>query len=485
VVSADPPDRVNAMLPKDDIGSPDAVDRSAHNRFRADIEGLRAVAVLAVVLFHADVPGIGGGFIGVDVFFVISGFLITGLLWREVNTSGTVRLGRFYGARARRLLPLAAAVAIVTMISTAVLLPPLQAIPIFDDGLASALYISNIWFTLAKADYFSPDTPSPFLHYWSLSVEEQFYLVWSVLLIGAVWLIRRRGRRAGTHPWSSQKPYLLVFVVVGVTSFAASLVLTRVLPMAAFFMMPTRAWELAIGGVVALTVDQGHRLPPLMATFAGWAGLGVILLTCTWLSPTTPYPGTAALFPVLGAVLVIGAGCAVPDRGVGRALSLSPMRAVGRISYSWYLWHWPVLVLAPTVVDHPLGLTGRLATVLVSAGLAVLTLRLIENPVRFAPSLRRSAARSLALGAAATAVAVIAGVALTIFTPEPVGRGPAAPTLSVVPAPAPEGGNPDLYDVAVQHALGLDPRACSPVRHYGSLMPTCVTPVRLQRHFRL
>jgi peptidoglycan/LPS O-acetylase OafA/YrhL len=452
-VSADPRDGFKPTLPEDDIGSSDAASRPAHTRFRGDIEGLRAVAVLAVVLFHADVPGIGGGFIGVDVFFVISGFLITGLLSRELNTAGTVRLGRFYGARARRLLPASAAVAIVTMITTAVLLPPLQAIPIFDDGVASTLYVGNIWLTLAKADYFSPDTPSPFLHYWSLGVEEQFYLVWPILLIGAAWLIRRRGQRAGTRARSSQKPYLLVLVLVGVTSFAASLVLTYVSPMVAFFMMPTRAWQLAIGGVVALTVAQWHRLPPLLATTAGWAGLGVILLTCTWLSPTTPYPGTAALFPVLGAVLVIGAGCAVPDRGVGRVLSLSPVRAVGRISYSWYLWHWPVLVLAPTAVGHPLGLTGRLAAVLISAGLAVLTLRHIENPVRFAPSLRRSAARSLELGAAATAVAVIVGVALTIFTPEPVGRGPVAPTLSVVAAPAPLGANLDLYDAAVQHAF--------------------------------
>ncbi len=155
--------------------------------------------------------------------------------------------------------------------------------------------------------------------------------------------------------------------------------------MVAFFMMPTRAWQLALGGVVALTADQWHRLPPLLAAIAGWAGLGVDPADCTWLGPNTPYPGTAALLPVLGAALVIGAGCAVPDRGVGRALSLSPMRAVGRISYSLYLWHWPVLVLAPAVLGHPLGLTGRLAAVLVSAGLAVLTMRLIENPVAFCP----------------------------------------------------------------------------------------------------
>ncbi|MGE2689018.1 acyltransferase family protein [Mycolicibacterium pulveris] len=440
-------------MPPTDDSVPAATGRPAGTRFRADIEGLRAVAVLAVVLFHADVPGLDGGFIGVDVFFVISGFLITGMLWREVNASGTVRLGRFYGARARRLLPASAAVAIVTMIGAAVLLPPLQSAPVFDDGVASALYVGNIWLFLAKADYFSPDTPSPFLHYWSLAVEEQFYLVWPILLIGVAWLIRRRGRRVDTHARSSHKPYLLVLVLIAVTSFAASLVLTYVMPMAAFFMMPTRAWQLALGGLLALTVAQWHRLPPVLAMVGGWLGLGVILLACTWFSPITPYPGTAALLPVVGAVLIIGAGCAVPDRGVGRALSLRPMRAVGRISYSWYLWHWPLLILAPAALGHPLGLTGRLAAVFISAGLAVLTLHLIENPVRFAPPIQQSAARSIALGAAATVVAVVVGVALIHFTPQPVGRGPAVPTLSVRAMPAPPGAHPDLYDAAVRDAL--------------------------------
>ena len=424
--------------------------RPAHKRFRTDIEGLRAVAVSAVVLFHAAVPLIDGGFVGVDVFFVISGFLITGLLWREVNASGTVSLGRFYGARARRLLPASAAVGVVTVIAAAVFLPPLQLDPVFEDGIASALYVSNIWFTLTQTDYFAPlDLLSPFLHYWSLAVEEQFYLVWPVLLIGAAWIIRLTRWRTT----ASQKPYLLVLGVVAVTSFAAALVLTYVEPVAAFFMMPTRAWQLALGGVVALTADQWHRLPPMLAAIAGWAGLGMILLACIWLSPNTFYPGTAALLPTLGAVLVIGAGCAMSDRGVGRVLSLSPMRAVGRISYSWYLWHWPVLVFAPVIVGHPLGLTGRLTAVLISVGLAVLTLRFIENPVRFAPSIQGSAGRSLALGASVTALAVCVSAALMLFTPAPVGRGPAAPTLTVKTAPVAPGANPALYDAAVAQAF--------------------------------
>ncbi|MGH3968171.1 MAG: acyltransferase family protein, partial [Mycobacterium sp.] len=179
--------------------------------------------------------------------------------------------------------------------------------------------------------------------------------------------------------------------------------------------------------------------------------LGAILLACVRLGTTTPFPGTAALLPVLGTAMVIGAGSAVPAQGVGRALSLPPMRAIGRVSYSWYLWHWPLLVLAPPLLGHPLGLPERLATALISGGLAVLTLRFIEDPFRFAASVRRSAARSLALGGTATAVAVCVGVVLLVMVPVPVGRGPAAPALAVTAATSPAGLNVDQYDATVQH----------------------------------
>ena len=428
--------------------------RSAQTEFRQDIEGLRAVAVLAVVLFHADVPGVGGGYVGVDVFFVISGFLITGLLWREVSTAGTVRLRRFYGARARRLLPASAAVGVVTAIGSAVLLPPLQARGVLEDGIASALYVGNYWFILHGVDYLARGIPpSPFQHYWSLGVEEQFYLVWPALIIGTAWLIRRARRRTRADATASEIPYLVVLALVGAVSFALSLAVTYVVPFMAFFSLPTRAWQLAVGGLVALTAGQWRRLPTLAAAIMGWAGLALILLACTLLGTTTLYPGTAALLPVLGAALVIGAGCASASRGCGRVLALPPMRAVGRVSYSWYLWHWPVLLLAPPLLGHPLGLAGRLAAVLVSGGLAVLTLHLIENPLRFAAPLRRSPLASLALGGAATAVAVCVSVALLVSLPTPVGRGAPAAALTVTAAPPPTGHNIDAYDAAVQQAF--------------------------------
>ena len=425
--------------------------RTSRKGFRPDIEGLRAVAVIAVVLYHAGIPGFGGGFIGVDVFFVISGFLITGLLWREVATTNTVALGRFYGARARRLLPAAATVGIATALVVAVVLPPLQARSVFLDGIACALYAGNYRFAMHGTDYLASDLPpSPFQHYWSLGVEEQFYLVWPVLIIGTAWLVHRL--RAGAAARAT--PYAVVLVLVAAASLAAAVLWTRTSPAWAFFSLPTRAWELAAGGLVALSIHQWRRLPLLPATIVGWGGLALIVLTCTQLGPRTPYPGTAALLPVLGTALVIGAGPVTGGLGVGRVLCRPAMRAIGRVSYSWYLWHWPVLLLMPPLLGEPAGLPARLSATAVSGGLAVITLHLVENPGRFAAALRRSAKASLTVAGAASAAAACACMLLLNVVPVPVGHGAAAPRANIVavppttiaPAMSPE-------EAAVQHAF--------------------------------
>ncbi len=416
---------------------------------------MRAVAVVGVILFHAGLPQLEGGFTGVDVFFVISGFLITGMLYREVSRTGTVGLRRFYGARARRLLPASATVGIAIAISSALLVGPLQARGIFLDGIASALYVSNYRFALEGIDYLGASTlPSPYEHYWSLGVEEQFYLLWPAVIIGTAWLIRRGARRSDSAAEPRKYPYLLILGLIAVVSFAVSLVATREVPPLAFFSLPTRAWELAVGGLVARTVGSWRRLPAMAGAITGWVGLILILLAFVGLNRATPYPGTAALLPVLGTALVIGSGCAAPSLGCGRILVLSPMRAAGRLSYSWYLWHWPILLallFIPIFVAQPLLLA--VALILISGVLAWLTLRVIENPFRFAPSLRRSPARSLALGGAATTAAACVCVVLLVLFPTPVGRGPAAPTFAVAMGPVPTGGNPESYAAAVRDGL--------------------------------
>src|SRR6202011_1875669 len=264
--------RVNTVAPTAPSRR-DRIPRAGRRRdFRQDIEGLRAVAVIAVVLFHAGFPGVSGGFVGVDVFFVISGYLITGLLWRDVTTHGHIRLPRFYGARARRLLPASATVLVVTAVASPVLLPPLQARNVLGDAIACALYVGNYRFAVQGTDYLAADAPpSPLQHYWSLGVEEQFYLVWPALIIGTAFVLHRITRRE--HGRAAPPPHVLVLAVVAAVSFAISLAWTHTLPSWAFFSLPSRAWELAAGGLVALTASRWRRLTDRAALIAGWGGL--------------------------------------------------------------------------------------------------------------------------------------------------------------------------------------------------------------------
>ncbi|OBJ06508.1 acyltransferase [Mycobacterium sp. 1465703.0] len=414
--------------------SPRQVERQTFRQgFRPDIEGLRAVAVIAVVLYHAGIPAVTGGYIGVDVFFVISGFLITGLLFGEASTTNTIRLGRFYGARARRLLPAAAIVGVITAVGAALVLPPLQARSVFLDGIASALYVGNYRFALQGTDYLISDAPSPFQHYWSLGVEEQFYLVWPVLIILIAWSARRIPLLRGSATRAT--PYAVVLAVVAIASLTAGALSTRTSPSWAFFSLPTRAWELAAGGLVALTIQHWRRLTPRTASIAGWGGLALILLTCTQLNAHTPYPGTEALLPVLGTALIIGGGAVTGGLGPGRLLCRPVMRAIGRISYSWYLWHWPALLLMPALLGMPAGLAVRLTATAVSAGLAVITLHLVENPGRFAAALRRSAKASLLVAGGASAATACACMVLLNVIPAPAGHGLAARRANIIALP--------------------------------------------------
>jgi peptidoglycan/LPS O-acetylase OafA/YrhL len=399
--------------------------------FRPDIEGLRAVAILAVVLYHAHLSLIGGGYAGVDVFFVVSGYLITGLLWRELQRDRRVSLRAFYGRRARRLLPASILVVVVTAIAARQLLPPLQVPSVAKDGIASALYVANYRFAIAQTNYLNATAaPSPFQHYWSLGVEEQFYVLWPLLLIGASLIWRRRGGPDRTTAIAG-------LGVVTVASFALSLWLTRANQPWAFFSLPTRAWELGVGGILALAAPSARRLAPAAAALLGWLGLLVTVGSLFVINANTAFPGTAALAPVLGAAAILAAGEVVTgttgttraahkaavSHGPVRVLGTRPMRVVGRISYSWYLWHWPFIILAPYALGHTLRLWQDLLVTALSGVVAMASYLLVENPARTSRWLSEIPRRSLLAGGGLSAGGVAACLVVAATVPSITGHG--------------------------------------------------------------
>jgi peptidoglycan/LPS O-acetylase OafA/YrhL len=396
---------------------------------RPDIEGLRAVAILAVVAYHAGLP-VPGGYVGVDVFFVISGYLITQLLWDELSAGGGLSFAGFYARRARRLLPSAVLVIVVTLAASVVLLGPLEATAVAKDAVACALYVGNYRFALQATNYLQAHGPaSPLQNYWSLGVEEQFYLVWPALLLGAALLVRRpKGRhRRGRHqrPSDDRRRWVVLgaLALVAVLSFFLCVSVTRSDQPWAFFSLPTRAWELAVGGVLALVVPYARRLPTWALGTLGWAGLSAVAWSLFAFGPRTVFPGPAALVPVAGTGAALVAGAGGLRAGPVRLLGLAPLQTIGTLSYTWYLWHWPALVLAPAVVGHPLGLGQNVAVCLFSLALAALTTALVEQPARRSRWLSARTARSLVTGAVLSLGAAMVAVLVVAAVPPPVGSG--------------------------------------------------------------
>jgi peptidoglycan/LPS O-acetylase OafA/YrhL len=390
-------------------------------RKRSDVEGLRAVAVVGVVLYHVGL--LQGGFVGVDAFFVVSGFLITALLWREVESTRRVAFGAFYGRRARRLLPASALVLAATVIASAAWLTPLDARSVMGDARASALYVANYRFIAQHTNYLAPHAASPLQHYWSLAVEEQFYLFWPLLLVALAWVCRRRvGFVCG------------VLAVLGAGSLFLSWRWTTTSPAWAIFSLSSRAWELIAGALIALGVAVFQRIPAPVARALTWLGLIAILWSMFTYSSTTPFPGTAALVPVLGTACVLMGGCVAHRGGAGVVLDRKPVQFVGGISYAWYLWHWPVIVLAPFAVGHALTTGQNLALAAGSGVLAFVTMLIVERPVRFSRRLAAPPRRSLALGAALTVSALVVTAFVAAGLPSLTGRG-TAEVLQPVLAP--------------------------------------------------
>ena len=409
---------------------------SSAAEFRPDIEGLRGIAILLVLLFHAGLPWTPGGFVGVDVFFVISGFLITGKLWRESQQPGGWNITRFYAWRIRRLLPAAlVAIAVITLVGL-LLAAPLDRSELAADGAASALSLANMRF-IGSVDYFAPTTsPSPFLHFWSLSVEEQFYLVWPALIVLLTW-------RGG----SSRR--LIVALLIGVVaSFALSIWLTDASPARAFYLLPTRVWQLGVGGLLALIGVAGTSR---RAGALAWAGLAAVAVAGVALTAEMPYPGLAALLPTAGAVALLYGGAA--PSGPVRLLAAAPLRFLGKISYSLYLWHWPLLVLPLTFLER--ALTGVEIVVAVAAAIGVswLSWRFVEQPFRYGERSRRATSWS------AIRIGVAGILTVALFT-QGLAAGLAAPATVIQPTPSPS-GSPVVSDGPIALPADLTPSLTS------------------------
>ncbi len=389
--------------------------------FRPDIQGLRAIAVLAVLLDHASVPFVGGGYVGVDVFFVISGFLITSQLVERLTRDGRVGFADFYARRARRILPAALVVIVLSMLGALIWMPPLLLPQALRDAIASALYVPNYVQAAQGTDYLTVASPSLFQHYWSLGVEEQFYLVWPALL-GLLWIIGRGHRFL--------LPAALGVIVVG--SLALCIVETAHDQPWAFFPLWTRAWELGAGGLLAVVAARaptalGRVAGPVLGPILAWSGLAMILTAAVAYSSATVFPGIAAVLPVAGALLVIAGGSGGSRRGPVVVLGTPPAQFLGRISYSLYLVHWPILILAAAAIG-PYAVLPDWAPPLLALGaipVAWLLNRYVEEPARRPAFLVRARPRAslLAAGLGTALVAALAVSVLVVTSLHPLDAG--------------------------------------------------------------
>ncbi len=380
------------------------VSATPETPYRADIDGLRAVAVLAVVAYHAFPGAVPGGFVGVDVFFVISGYLITSILLRGMAGRGFSFHG-FYVRRARRLFPALAVVLASCMVAGWFLLAPADYAALGRHGVASALFVANLVFW-RETDYFAAAADSlPLLHLWSLGIEEQFYLLWPAALVLA--------RRAGIDT-------LRLTLGAGLASLVAALWLTPPDPAAAFYLPFTRFWELLAGGVVAhlhvAAATSTPARPSRRPDVAAWAGLALVLAAVLALDDQSPFPGWRALPPVAGAVLLVAAGAGTR---VARLLSMRVLVWVGLVSYPLYLWHWPLLSFARIDAAGEVAAPVRWLLVAASLGLAAATWALVERPLRW----RLAPRPALALLAGGMSVVVIAGCGLVVSNGVPARAG--------------------------------------------------------------
>ncbi|MBI1260842.1 MAG: acyltransferase family protein [Rhizobiales bacterium] len=343
---------------------------------RPEIQGLRAIAAMAVVVFHIWPHFAPGGYVGVDVFFVISGFLITSLLIRETRQTGKIHLGTFYWRRLWRLLPVALFVIFAVGVLTPLLLPPSQWKQVAIESISSAFYFQNWQLAAMSVDYLAAeDAPSPLQHYWSLSIEEQFYIFWPALIMLTYWVSKK---------WEQSfiRNLTLVILAFSAVSLLISILLSWDGSSSGYFLTQTRIWELGLGGCLSVLPSQKHRTSETLNMLASLVGLFAIGLAIFLFSGTTPFPGYAALLPTLGTVLVIQAGATQSWTSAYTLLKQKPFQWLGDRSYSIYLWHWPIVIFYRMSVSDEIGIPTGMGLLALTLVLSVLSKRFVEDKFR-------------------------------------------------------------------------------------------------------
>ncbi|MCU6481890.1 acyltransferase family protein [Arthrobacter sp. A2-55] len=363
---------------------------SVATSFRPDVQGLRTVAVMAVVLYHLWPKRITGGFVGVDVFFVISGFLITGHMYRELMANSGLSLVKFWGRRIRRLLPAAFVVLLLSLAAVYLWVPATLWESTARQVGSSALYVQNWVLAADSVDYSALNADATVAqHYWSLSIEEQFYISWPLIMIALLWIVHRLARRVPTLPHSPRATLIAGLTAIGAASLAYSIYETNLNPAAAYFVTPTRVWEFAVGALVALVFLDRQFSGPL-ATAVAWTGLGGLVVSALLYSSETPFPGYTALLPVAGTAALLCCSGTTSTASPAWLLSRKPATFVGDISYAVYLWHWPLIIVVPYALQTNLNWALKLGILGLSILLSWLTKLLIEDPFRKGPWLRGS-----------------------------------------------------------------------------------------------
>lgn len=414
-------------------------------KFRPDIEGVRAISSVTVMLYHAGISWMAGGFTGVDVFYVLSGFLVTLGLLREAESKGKIDFFDFMGRRFRRLLPVSALVIIVTVLATYYWMGPTFGNTTAKDAMWTSGFMANWRFINVGTDYLGAQSAaSPLQHYWTLAVEGQFYIAWPLIML-LLALIAKKFTNISVRALTG-----FVLIAMFVASYWWSITTTESEATTAYFSTFTRTFEIAAGCLLAVFLPQILNIPRAIGTWLMIGGVALIIACCFIIKADTPFPGWIAILPVAGASAVITGGSVAANSWIDKILAIKPLQLLGKYSYGMYLWHWPMLQIGPSVIGRPFELWEKLVVLVLATVLAAITYHLIENPMRNLSILKKNPPQwSWAFGALLIALPIALGA-------QQIRANEEAPPISISEAAQSEYPNEAEVLAEVQASVDID-----------------------------